>query len=215
MVLDIAGLVSNNLPMTNEFQAANPVESRARQRVRMDPAVRRQQIVAQATRLIAHSGFNAVSLADVASACDVRKSTILHYFPSMKALLVAVLVGRDARDLNLARTVDYTSIGASEVQALFTAKIEENLHQREIIRLFYVLTAEALSTEHPAHDYFRDRSQRGKAELRQLLAWKPDPAAAAIELLAFWHGLELEWLTDPEADILSAWHSFAHRFFAP
>lgn len=192
---------------------ASPVETQPKQRVRLDPAVRRRQIVAEATRLIARSGFNGVSLADVANACDIRKSTVLHYFPSMKALLVAVLVGRDVRDFLEEQQLDAKPVSASEAKAVVTAKFEENLHQREIIRLFYVLAAEALSPEHPAHDYFRERSRRAKTGLLQILAWKADPAVAALELVAFWQGLELEWLTDPQADVLSAWHNFVDRFF--
>ena len=190
----------------------DPVDAR-KPRVRLDPVVRRQQIVAQATRLIAQSGFNAVSLADIANACDVRKSTILHYFPSMKALLIAVLAGRDARDFGGRSAAEDIPVPAHDLRALVTAKFADNLHQREIIRLFHVLAAEALSPDHPAHDYFRERSQRAKVELSRILRWKPDPVAAALELLAFWQGLELEWLTDPQADVLPAWRNFADRFF--
>jgi AcrR family transcriptional regulator len=199
--------------MKDKHSADNRIETQSKQRVRLDPAVRRRQIVEEATRLIARSGFNGISLADVANACDVRKSTILHYFPSMKALLVGVLLDRDARDFNDEQPSSEQPIGASDALAAVTAKFEENLRHREIIRLFHVLAAEALSPEHPAHDYFRERWQRAKTGLLQILSWKHDPAAAALELLAFWQGLELVWLTDPQADVLSVWHNFANRFF--
>jgi len=185
-----------------------------RRRVRLDPVVRRQQIVAQATRLIAHSGFNAVSLADIANACDIRKSSVLHYFPSMKALLVAILEQRDESDFKEEQSLGNLTVTASEARAGLTARFAGNLEQLEILRLFHVLAAEALTPEHPAHDYFRIRSQRAKSSLAQVLAWKANTDAAALELLAFWQGLEMQWLIDPQADVLSAWHNFADRFFS-
>ena len=62
---------------------------------RLAPAVRRRQIVEEAARLISAAGFNAVSLADIANACDIRKSSVLHHFASMTDLLAAVLDYRD------------------------------------------------------------------------------------------------------------------------
>lgn len=199
--------------MTAKPPTNTRIETQSKQRVRLDPVVRRRQIVGNATRLIARSGFNGVSLADVANACDVRKSTVLHYFASMEALLVAILVDRDAGYFSENQPVGDMSATAREAQAAVTAIFEGNLRQREIIRLFYVLAAEALSPEHPAHEFFRERSQRAKIGLLQILSWKADPVAAALELLAFWQGLELIWLTDPQTDVLPVWHNFANRFF--
>lgn len=199
--------------MTGKPSTRTSTGPQSKRRVRLDPVIRRRQIVEQATRLIARSGFNGVSLADVAGACDVRKSTILHYFPSMKALLVAILVDRDAHYFTGDEPIGEMPFTSRDAQALVTAIFEENLQQREIIRLFYVLSAESLAPEHPAHDYFRDRSQRAKSGLLQILAWKTDPVAAALELLAFWQGIELIWLTDPHADVLRVWNNFADRFF--
>lgn len=152
---------------------ADPVESGLKRRVRLDPAVRRRQIVAEATRLIARSGFNGVSLSAVADACDVRKSTILHYFPSMKELLVALLQGRDARDFDAGQALGDQLIDAKGARAVVTAKFVENLQQREIIRLFYVLAAEALSPEHPAHEYFA--SGRGAPSTACCRYWRGRP----------------------------------------
>jgi hypothetical protein len=36
---------------------------------------------------------------------------------------------------------------------------------------------------------------------------------AAIELLAFLDGLQLNWLRDPAIDFLAQWEGFADRFF--
>ncbi len=200
--------------MKSDIPETSVAKKPVKRRVRLDPHVRRRQIVAQATRLIAHSGFNAVSLADIANACDVRKSTILHYFPSMKALLTAVLEDRDPRDFSPAAPRAGAWNTAKQARKAVTEKFEDNLRHREIILMFHVLAAESLSPEHPAHDYFRARAARARTGLLQILAWKADPNAAALELLAFWQGLEVLWLTDPQIDVLPVWRIFADRFFS-
>ncbi|MBB2943387.1 AcrR family transcriptional regulator [Actinoplanes lutulentus] len=189
-------------------------ETEARRKVRLSPEVRREQIIRQATRLISGSGFNAVSLADVGEACGIRKQSVLHYFPSMNQLLLAVLEHRDAQDFVTAGEEPMPEPTPAAARQYFTRIFERNINQREIIRLYYILGAEALSPTHPAHDYFTQRSRQATAELEMALAWKADPGVAAVELLAFWQGLEIEWLRNPDLDPLAVWAAFCHRFFA-
>lgn len=181
--------------------------------VRLDAASRMEQIVQQATRLIAQSGYNAVSLADIAAACGIGKSTVLHHFPSMAELLEAVLLQRDA--------VDYLTIGRLpsnpdrvSVRAYLDMAFARNLKQQELVRLYIVLGAEALAPEHPAHGYFVERHRLAIMALTAMLPWKDDPPAAAEELLAFWQGAETVWLRDPTIDMPTLWSRFADRFFA-
>ena len=46
-----------------------------------------------------------------------------------------------------------------------------------------------------------------------MLAWKDDPGAAAIELLAFWDGLEFSSVRDANVDFVAIWDRFCERFF--
>jgi AcrR family transcriptional regulator len=187
----------------------------ARPKVRLDPQTRRLQILQQATRLISDKGFNAVSLADVAEACGIRKPSVLHYFPSMNDLLAAVLVHRDEQDYAAGGQASGAAPADPEsARAHLMRQVRHNLGQREIIRLHHVLGAEALAPDHPAHGYFVERWRWALDEVRRMLAWKPDPDAAAVELLAFWEGVEVAWLRDPELDQLAVWNSFCDRFFA-
>lgn len=188
------------------------VETGPRVQRRLAPAVRRRQIVVEATRLISAAGFNAVSLADIAAACDIRKSSVLHHFPSMTDLLSAVLDYRDEQaypgTLDPERLVG--PAGASET---FRSSLVHNQEQRELVRLYVMLRAEAFDESHPAHEYFRERERRVLTSLVHALSWKPNPTAAAHELYGLWIGLESLWVADPSVDVLESWDAFASRFF--
>lgn len=181
--------------------------------VRMTPDERREEILMAATRLISQSGFNAVSQAEIAKACGVGKSLVTHYFSSMKALLAAVLDAKDRADFAMLSGAVYPASEPAPVRAFITRHIRNNLERWELIRLHRMLDVEALDPAHPAHDYFAERYHRTREVARDLLAFKRDPERAAQELLAFWHGLELAWLRNPDLPVLLIWDSFADRFF--
>ena len=184
-----------------------------RPRIRLAPEARREQILREATRLIARSGFNGISLAAVADACDVRKPSVLHYFPSMTELLNDVLRRRDEHDYLALGAVTVANPTPERVREFLGRVIARNLQQRELIRLDHVLAAEALDPTHPVHAYFGGRARSAHDEMRRMLAWKDDPEAAAIELLAFWDGLEFSWVRDANVDFVAIWDRFCERFF--
>lgn len=183
---------------------------------RTRPKDRREQILRHAFDLISVSGFNAVSLADVAAASGIQKSSVLHHFPSMAELLLAVLNLRELQDDEFYRQIpgpDQAS-DAAAARDRFTRVFEHNLERPGLARLHAVLGTEALATDHPAHGYVADRERLAAAEMARSLTWKPRPEIAAAELLAFWNGLELAQLHDPSLDALAVWNSFCDRFFA-
>ena len=183
-----------------------------RAQTRLAPEVRRQQILDEATRLIARSGFNAVSLADIASECGIRKQTIAHYFPSTNDLLAAVLEQRDRREY--ASAVLPSELHSPGSLAAYLRKVvEHNLEMREMLRLYAVLRTEAINPSHPAHAYFAAREKQAVAALTDVLEWKSHPEWAARELLSFWNGLEVQWIWDSSVDFLAIWEEFAARFF--
>lgn len=192
------------------------VSKEVRKRVRLSPETRRAQIVAEASRLISQSGFNAVSLADIAEACDLRKPSVLHYFPSMNHLLAAVVTERDIRDGETFTNALGAQAGAPPRQVLrdsYTQVLAHNLRSPEMVRLHVILGAEAVSPEHPAHDHYVERGKAAQAGIAKLLTWKDDPTAAAIEFIAFWEGLELAWCRDDSIDAIYVWDCFCERFF--
>lgn len=183
-----------------------------RMRTRLAPEARRRQIVTEATRLISRSGFNAVSLGDIAAACDIRKSSVLHYFPTMYDLLTAVLAQRD-RDEYEAAEITTLPVTRTQLRTHLRRVVERNITMREIVTLFTVLGVEALDPGHPAHAYFTERTRTALDTMSGLLDWKPDPAIAARQLIAFWQGLETLWIADPDTDFLQVWDAFCDDFF--
>ena len=181
----------------------------------MRPEDRREQILTEAYRLIAAAGFNAVSLADIANACHIQKSAVLHYFPSMNNLLMEVLAQREAQTgaLFMAVTHDERPTDAATARALFTEIYERQSEHPEIVRLKSVLAVEALAPEHPAHEYYLKFDELAVAEMVPALAWKPDPETAAMELLSFWAGLDLAWHRHASLDVRKVWESFCDHFF--
>lgn len=183
---------------------------------RKRPKDRREQIIREAFQLIADSGFNAVSLGDIAKACGIQKSSVLHHFPSMNHLLFAVLNLREEQDYAFyseqPEEQDPTDPGSARRR--FTRVFLHNMERREFVRLYTILLAESLADDHPAHEYFIERTRQARNVVAQSLQWKPDPVMAAAELLAFWEGLELTWRHDESLDPRAVWESFCDRFFA-
>jgi hypothetical protein len=92
--------------------------------------------------------------------------------------------------------------------------VERNFRQPRFLQLYTRLSADALDPASPAHEYFRNRLAQARAVLPELLlSWHRQPAAGAIELLAFLDGLQLNWLRDPTIDVAFQWDLFADRFF--
>ncbi len=162
--------------------------------------------------MISISGFNSVSLVDIAEACGIRGPSVLHHFPSMNELLAAVLDYRD--EVDTIESPTFEEIATPETSGEFLRRsAERNLARPELIRLYVILGAEAVDAAHPAHQYFLDREERNYAGFAQLLTWKSNPRWAARELMAFWTGLERQWVMDPTVDFLAIWDNFAERFF--
>jgi len=113
-------------------------DSAPRAQRRLAPEVRRRQIVLEAARLISAAGFNAVSLADIADACDIRKPSVLHHFPSMAELLAAVLAYRDELSYPVRHEVeDFADpAAANEVFRSTVEDIAGILHTKDVVTHF-------------------------------------------------------------------------------
>ena len=191
--------------------------STAKQRVRtrLDADVRREQILENATSLISQRGYNGFSVQELAQQCGLTNAGLLYYFGSKERLLIALLEDRDRRD-RAAVTTRAGLAGAREspknlslaaVLKLFSAIVERNTTQPELVRLYTVLRAEALSEGHPAQKYFVTREAAVLESFTKMVTGHVQhPRSTARQLMALMTGLQEQWLrADHDFDMVTEW----------
>jgi AcrR family transcriptional regulator len=182
--------------------------------VRLPVEQRREQLLGAATALISERGYWGLSLQDVADACGITLPGVLHHFGSKDGLLVAVLEHRDRLDeaaLTEQLAGQFGDGRAPDLAGICDAIVARNAGQREIVRLYAVLDAESLTPDHPAHAFFAERQRRTLALLSR---WGPqagDGDALARHVLALMDGLQVQWLRDPELDLLASWRAVSRQ----
>ncbi|WP_345762214.1 TetR/AcrR family transcriptional regulator [Diaminobutyricibacter sp. McL0608] len=166
---------------------------------------RRDEIVDEAMKLFAASGFRGTSLQEIAQSVGISKATLLHHFGSKDNLLIAVLRRRDER---APLGVPAPTTAPLELVTGLADGARQNAGEPGLVELYSVLAAESANPEHPGHEFFRDRFQTGRAYFTAMFAALAadgrlprgaDPAFEAAWLLALWDGLQLQWLYDPAA----------------
>jgi AcrR family transcriptional regulator len=189
------------------------VRAKKRVRVRLDADLRRQQILEVATRIISRRGYNGFGIQELAEECGLTNAGLLYYFGTKEGLLIALLEDRDRRD-----TVAVTSVlhgprdihkrlTLEEVVALLRETVKRNSEEPELVRLFTVLRAEALSQDHPARAYFINREKRVvDAFALMVTPHVKHPRSTARQLTALISGLEEQWLRSGHGfDLLAEW----------
>jgi hypothetical protein len=85
--------------------------------------------------------------------------------------------------------------------------VEHNETVYGLVQLFNLLVAESISPNHPAHEFFIQRYQRGRAQMAEVIAQaqqagevRTDLSAETLAVLiyAMMDGLQVQWLLDPE-----------------
>ncbi|MCF2528853.1 substrate-binding domain-containing protein [Yinghuangia soli] len=165
----------------------------------------RREILDAALKVFARDGYRASSVRDIAEAAGITAPGLLHHFGSKSALLIEALRHREQIDGSFSAGRDLRGSGA----LLAVVELAEyNTRQRGLAELFCVLSAEATSSEHPAHEYFKQRYDwfrdyvgQGFAQLAEGGDLRPgvDPVRAARSTVALLDGLQTQWLLDPGA----------------
>lgn len=167
---------------------------------------RREEILETAMQLFGEVGYHSASLREIAQRVGISHPGLLHHFASKELLLAAVLELRDARDEERFGLAPARS--GREVLYGLLDLVDDNSRNPHIVELFCVLSAEATSADHPAHDYFQRRYRTAVATIGGVLAdierdgglqpgVRPEPAARLI--LAVMDGLQVQWLLDRES----------------
>lgn len=176
----------------------------------------RAAILEAARRLFADSGFRGTSMAAVAAAADLTQPGLLHHFPSKEALLRAVLE-RYYHDDGQCLSASLTD-GETGLMKALEKVVEHNAGSERDVRFFSVLAAESLSPEHSAHEYFKQRYGKVRARLAASLRRdqaagrvRPDadPDELAAVVVAVMDGLQIQWLLDPDVNMVSIFRALA------
>ncbi|MFE8916583.1 TetR/AcrR family transcriptional regulator [Streptomyces globisporus] len=196
--------------MSNQ-SVSRPARGPAGPRTPRSPEARQRQqdILAIAMDTFAARGYNNASLAEIADRVGLTQAGVLHYFRSKALLLTSVLELRDQRDIE--------QLGPDRPQGLdflrhLVNTALRNAEREGIVRLYAVLSAESVTDDHPAQDYFRDRYDGLRAfvadalrEACELPAERTGPADnAANAIIAVMDGLQVQWLLAPESVDMAA-----------
>ncbi|WP_417540821.1 TetR/AcrR family transcriptional regulator [Microbacterium maritypicum] len=188
------------------------------QTVRVRPATlaKREQILKAAVEIFGNKGSTNGTLADVAEQVGITHAGVLHHFGSKQKLLLEVLAYRDQADV--AELAEKHIPGGPELFLHLVRTAFANEKRPGIVQAYTVLSAESVTDDHPARDYFEERYTTLRREVtaafHELCAQEGvrDPgtiAAASAAILAVMDGLQLQWLLHPKIVELGETSEFA------
>jgi AcrR family transcriptional regulator len=177
-------------------------------------ALRRQAILDAALEVFGSNGFRGGSLRLVAESVGMTEAGILHHFGSKVNLLIQVLQNRDDKTNPY---MDLDRQTGPELVAGWLKLIKFNTGHRGTVELYTVISAEATSSDHPAHEFFKTRYnfvvetmarvfQRLESEGK--LASKQTVDELSRRLIALSDGLQVQWLLDDNLDM-----NYHHELF--
>ena len=163
----------------------------------------REGILAACAEVFAESGYRATTMKEIAERAGISEGGLAHHFAGKAELLAAVLERRE-------KQASEAMTGARGLDGLLAMVdvVREDSLKPGIVELHSTLSAEAISTEHPAHEHYRDRyhsvrrfaelafeTLRREGELESSLT----PFELACSYVALSDGLQIQWLYEPEA----------------
>lgn len=164
---------------------------------------KREEILATALEVVAANGYRRASVRELADAVGLSAAGLLHYFDSKEELFTAILRKRDENDREA-----YGTHGAD--LDILLAVIRHNATVPGLVQLYAQLAVEAVDPQHPAHAFFRERTQGLQEHFRTAVVHAQengevrgdlDPAWVATSLQALSDGLQTMWLVDPDIDM--------------
>jgi len=164
--------------------------------------LKREEILDKAVGAFGKYGYHATSMREVASACGLSQAGLLHYFPNKESLLMALVERREEE-----QSIDDPYDPDAWLDSLLTREAL-NEEGKAVTQLWSCLVGEATDPAFPAHDYFVSRYEKTRQGFAMHFAKingrdKPvdeDHMRAAL-LTAFWDGLQIQWLLDPNFEM--------------
>lgn len=176
---------------------------------RLQPEVRRARILETAMAIIDESGHRGLTMAQLARACDMSTPGLMHHFPDIATLLVAVVEHRDQRD----RATLLERLGEPgadvPVRVVLDAIVDNIVERPQAALLFASVEADALDPAHPGHAFFRERADALAGWLAGAVG-VGESLALARRVFATMDGLQIHYLRDPEGfDLRGQWAAAA------
>jgi len=192
------------------------VTTRRKPRSRPETIVRRREILDAAVEIFGSKGFAGGTLQEIADQVGMTHAGILHHFGSKHELLLEVLQHRDETDV-----ADLEERHIPDGIDLFRHLVRTaiaNAQRAGIVQAYVVLSAESVTDDHPAREFFQRRYAQLRGEVRHAFevvcaergVTAPDTIAdATASILAAMDGLQVQWLLDPESVDLARATQFA------
>jgi AcrR family transcriptional regulator len=172
---------------------------------------RRQRILTVAQRLLTRNGWRRTTLAQIAEEAGLTSAGLLHHFESKDILLQAVI---DARDFDDAVNTD----PAGDLVEQIAGVSERFRRTPEVVGMFAVLLIENLDPHTPMHERLLSRYQDTTGFIADAIRqgqrtgrFRADlnPAVKAVEIVAFFNGMETSWLLDPSIPLSEVFQEYA------
>ncbi len=186
--------------------------------MRQETILRREEILKAAMQTFGSKGYNKAPLTEIAEQVDMTHAGILHHFGTKDRLLLEVLSYRDQTDVahlegkHIPDGIDLFR------HLIHTALL--NSRRAGIVQAYAVLSAESVTDDHPAKEFFQQRYETLRREVRHAFEvvceehGVTDRATiddASASILAVMDGLQVQWLLAPDAVDLACATEFAIR----
>ena len=177
---------------------------------------KRDEILAVAFDSFSAHNRESATLAEIAKAAGVTRSTLLYHFNSREELFAEVVRWRDE--------VDKLRDPPEGLLPGYVALAAHNSSVPGLVHLFTTLSAEATTSDHEAHAYFEERyatlTRRLTNEIRTAQAEGAvtsdvDASVLARIYVAAMDGLQIQWLYDPSTDMHEAMKALRTLLSAP
>lgn len=160
----------------------------------------RARILEAAAAVFSEAGYRATTMKEIAARAGISQRGLVHHFPTKDDLLVDVIrAHEEERARWLGATWD-TDFFATSV-----AIARDNENKPGQVELHTLLSAEAVSPEHPAHEHYRRRYENyrtsvadaiGRLQSRGRARTEVDPEVLAQLFIALSDGIQIQWLYD-------------------
>ena len=126
---------------------------------------RREAVLKAALAVFGARGYNNAALAEVAEQAGMTHAGVLHHFGSKEGLLIAVLSYRDGEAI--AGVAGRQQVEGPAFLEHLIDTVQQNETRPGVVQTYTVLSAESVTQDHPAQEYFRGRMARTPGQTRR------------------------------------------------